>query len=298
MKGEKNTVRRVLREPLLHFFLIGSIFFVVYYQTRDDEDVQDLEGTLVVRMDDFERLRTLWTERWKRPPASSELRGIVDDFVREEVLYREALELGLDENDVIVRRRLAQKITFLTQDLAAQLEPGEEELRDWFAKNLVLYAEEPLLSFTHIYFNEEERGSLAESEAESLLDEFSQSNIIPDRAPERGDRFMLRYDYQDVTPFEIRREFGNAFGDAVIDLTPGTWHGPIRSGYGVHLVRLIRRTDAQGPTFEEVRDRVEGDWLYEQSKRVDQAYIEALRKKYNVVLDDEVRALLAAEESG
>jgi len=246
-------------------------------------------------MDDVERLSALWTERWKRPPAPAELRGIVNDFVREEVLYREALALGLEENDVIVRRRLAQKITFLTQDLAAQMEPSEEELRSWFSENIVLYEEEPLLSFTHIYFNEDDRGSRAESDASGLLDELTAADVVPERAPERGDRFMLRYDYQDVTPFEIRREFGSAFGDAVVELAPGRWHGPIRSGYGVHLVRVHRHTDAEAPNFEEVRDRVEGDWLYEQNKLVDKTYVDALREKYNVTLDDEVQALLSSE---
>ncbi len=289
-------MRRILREPLLHFFVIGALFFVVYYLTRSDEAARDDAGSLVVSLADVERLSALWTERWKRPPSPAEIRGIVDDFVREEVLYREALALGLEENDVIVRRRLAQKITFLTQDLTAQMEPSDDELRSWFAENIVLYEEEPLLSFTHVYFNEDARGADAEPDATRLLEELMAAEDSPERAPERGDRFMLRYDYQDVTPFEIRREFGTAFGDAVAELDPGVWRGPIRSGYGVHLVRVQRRREPEPPSFGEVRDRVEGDWFYEQNKRVDKAYVEALREKYKVALDDEVRALLLAEE--
>lgn len=291
-------MNRVLREPLLHFFLIGCIFFVVYYLTRGDGDGQEGDEAVLVSMGDIERLESLWVERWKRPPTPAELRGLVDDFVREEVLYREALALGLEENDVIVRRRLAQKITFLTQDIAAQMEPSEEDLRSWFAENIAIYEEEPLLSFTHIYFSEDDRGSRAESDATSLLEELSAAEVPPERAPERGDRFMLRNDFRDVTPFEIRREFGTAFGDAVVDLVPGAWRGPIRSSYGVHLVRLHRRTEAEAPNFEEVRDRVEGDWLYEQNKRVDKTYVDALREKYNVTLDDAVKAFLAAAKDG
>lgn len=290
-------VRRVLKEPLLHFFLIGVVLFFVFYAVNDEaaDEQSGLEIRIGVR--DIEQLTALWTERWQRPPTPSEIRGITDDFIREEILYREALALGLEENDIIIRRRLAQKITFLTQDLAAALEPSEEELLEWFKENLALYAEEPRITFTHIYFSEDQRGSRAESDAQSLLEEFSQTEAIPDRAPDRGDRFMLRPDYREVTPFEIRREFGIAFGDVVVELEPGAWQGPIRSGYGVHLVRVIQRTDPEAPLFEEVRDRVEGDWLHEQNKRIDRAYYDGLLEKYDVVMDAEVQALLTPAEN-
>ena len=290
-------MRRLLKEPLLHFLAIGLVLFGVYTLVADRDDSAGSADVIEVGAGAIERLTALWVERWRRPPTPEEIRGIVDDFVREEVLYREALALGLEDNDIIIRRRLAQKIAFLTQDLAAQLEPSEEALREWHTQNLTLYEEEPLITFTHIYFSEDERGSRAEADAASLLEEFSRTEHVPERAPEHGDRFMLRIDYQDVTPFEIRREFGTAFGDAVADLDPGEWQGPVRSGYGVHLVRVIRRTDAKAPPFEDVRDRVESDWLYEQNKLIDQAYYEGLLKKYTVVIDDEVNTLLAAGES-
>lgn len=296
-RESENRLRRIAKEPLLHFLLIALVLFFVFYQVNDEALEDRTAQEIRIGVEDIERLTGLWTERWRRPPTSSQLRGIVDDFIREEVLYREALALGLDEDDIIIRRRMAQKIAFLTQDLAAQMEPSEEELREWYLQNLVLYTEEPLITFTHIYFNEDERGSRAESDAQTLFDELAQAEVVPDRAPERGDKFMLRYDYHDVTPFEIRREFGIAFGDEVAQMDPGGWHGPIRSGYGVHLVRVNGRTEAIAPSFVEVRDRVEGDWLYEQNKVIDRAYYEGLLKKYDVLLDDEVQRILDPSEN-
>ena len=291
-------MRRLAKEPLLHFFVAGFLLFGIYgvVDREREDDASDL--VIVVASNDIARVASLWSERWRRDPTPAELRAMVHDLIREEVLYREALAEGLAENDVIIRRRLAQKITFLTQDLAAQLEPTDAELREWFAQNIEIYEEDTLYSLTHIYFSEDERGGRAQADAQALADEFAQSTSPPERAPDRGDPFMLRPDYREVTLFEIRREFGTDFGDAVALLQPGAWHGPIRSGYGVHLVRVSHRSEGAVPPFEEVRDRVEGDWLYEQNKRVDEAYYNALLEKYELRLDEDVQAVLDSGADG
>ncbi len=279
-------IQNWLREPLLHFLALGLLIFAGYALLSGRAE-EKADQRIEVGTAEVEWLSTNWEARWQRPPTETELRGLVDDWVRREVLYREALKLGMDRDDEIIRRRMVQKIEFLTEDLAAQAQPTEAELRAFFQENLDDYLLPELRSFTHIYYNIDSRGESAYDDAERELAELNASPSPAARAPERGDRFMLQHDYSAQSPDEVRRAFGQRFAEALFELEPGDWQGPIASGYGLHLVRVIDLQEGRAPEFAEVRNLVERDFASELRQRANDAMLAGLLEGYDVAIDEE-----------
>ena len=272
---------RLLREPLVHFLLVGALLFAADAALPDPAEPSDQ----VIRISEAEvaRLRTQWTSQYRRPPSPAELQGLVDARVREEVLFREALAMGLDQDDGIIRRRLAQKLEFLIEDLAAAREPTEAELGAFFEAQRERYRLPPRISFSHVYFSPD-RG--AEGEASLVL-----ASLRPESPPvaaaARGDRFMMGESYREQSPMDVEAIFGGNFVEALLDLAPGVWSGPIASAYGWHLVRIEGRSDPRLPAFAEVVARVRDDWSYEQRQQANEAVIEQLRSRYEVMIEGE-----------
>ena len=208
----------------------------------------------------------------------------MENRIREEVLYREALAMGLDQEDTVIRRRLAQKIEFLTEDLAQAVEPTDQELATYFAENAERYRMAPRLTFSHVYFSVDSRGAEAGKAAEALMARLvdGTENRSLD---ELGDRFMLRSRYVDDTPEEIGRLFGGGFAAEVAELPVGSWQGPVESGYGLHLVLVEERTDSRLPELAEVRGRVRDDLVSARRKEADEALYKGLRKGYEIVVE-------------
>ena len=272
------------REPLVHFLLIGAALFVLSTFVGGDGTASG-ETTITVTAQDIDWLRNTWARQWRRPPTAEELDGLIDNHIREEILYREALEMGLDRDDTIVRRRLVQKIEFLTEDLVDQIEPAEEELRRYFEENLETYRNPELRSFTHIYFSVDSRGDAAPAEAAAVLEQLSTSAEPPERAPELGDRFMMQYDFPRRSEAEVARHMGREFAQALFEVEPGEWQGPIRSGYGLHLVRVSEVFGSSLPGFEEVVDRMRDDLQRERRETANEAFLAGLRQRYEIVVE-------------
>jgi hypothetical protein len=241
-------------------------------------------GRIIVTAADVDRLRELWARQWQRPPTAGELRDLIDGHVREEVLYREALAMGLDRDDTIIKRRLAQKLEFLTADLAAAREPTAAELAAFFAANRERYRLPARVSFSQIYFSPDRRGPTAEQDANLVLAGLQAGTAAP-ATQEQGDRLLLAQPQREQTAQEIEAGFGRGFADAVLRLAPGGWHGPIASGYGWHLVRVDERSEARLPVLAEVEGRVRSDWAYEQGRQANEAVLEHLLARYEVVVD-------------
>jgi hypothetical protein len=273
------------KEPLVAFVAIGTVLALVWI-VLSGVLATDEGRAIAIDEGEIELLASTFERQWQRPPTEQELRGLVDARVREEVLYRQALAMGLDRNDVVVRRRMVQKVELLTQDLATMGDPPEEELRAWFTQRAEDYRVPPLVSFRHVYFNEDRRGVAAEADAEALLASIRTGDVSDREALESGDRFMLAAEYRLRRPEEIAREFGTRFADAVATLEPG-WHGPIRSGYGLHLVLVTEREEGRIPEYERVRERVLTDYQRERRERANALLYEGLRNEYEVTIDEE-----------
>ena len=277
-------LRRWLREPLLHFLVLGALLFAVYsYINRGRVGVESSKQ-IVVSLDELRQMEIYFESQWHRPPTPQEFQAMVEDKIREDVLYREALAMGLDKDDTIVKRRMAQKMQFLAEDVAAAHEPSSAELKAWFDKNKDKFALPSRISFRHIYFLPDKRGKNAQEDAARALTRLAGQPVDSKAAESMGDRFMFQDYYGDRAPDAIAKEFGPPFAVAVEKLKPGSWQGPVESGYGWHLVFVTTVIPGRIPAFEEIEPDVKTAWLAEQKRRAwEKAYAE-MRGKYLVLL--------------
>jgi peptidyl-prolyl cis-trans isomerase C len=277
-------LRAGLGEPLVQFVLIGTALFLGYqilYQGRDP-------GTASTRIeltdDDLRQMSVAWLAQGRSAPTPEEMRSLVDMRVREEILYREALALGLDKGDTIVKRRLAQKMEFLFEDVSALHEPTKDELRAWFETNADRFARPPRASFRHLYFSPDRRGARAREDAARVLDTLRGKPASAPQGAALADRFMFQDYYGDRSFEEMAKLFGPRFAQALLQQPPGAWRGPIESGYGWHLVWVDSLTPSRVPAFEEVEAEAKTEWMANQRDETRRRAYEAMRSRYEVVL--------------
>jgi hypothetical protein len=273
---------KLLREPLVHFLLLGAVLFGVFALVGDRGSAQT--GRIVVTPGHLEHLTVSFTRTWQRPPTAQELAGLLDDYIREEVLYREAVAMGLDRDDTIVRRRLRQKLEFLTEETAETAPPTEADLQVFLQQHLDAFRVEPRLAFQHVYLSRNRRGDATDTEARQLLAQLATGDAATDTAA-LGDPFLLPPEFALSSRSEIARLFGNGFATQLQHLEPGRWAGPIESGYGLHLVYIRERVDGRVLALAEVREAVQREWFAARRKAVNEQFYQRLRARYTVVVE-------------
>ena len=281
---------KLLGEPLLHFVVAGAVLFGGYELVNRGEMDSPATDPVHIGEGDIRWLKDTFANQWQRPPTEDELRGLVASFLKEELFAREAQALGLDQNDTIVRRRLAQKLEFLIGDTSRIVEPAETELRRFYDANTERFRAEARLSFTQLFFNPEKRQH-AEADARAAL--VSISGTSADDAVAMGDPILLENEFHEVDEQTVSKMFGADFAGAIFSLKPGSWAGPVKSGYGVHLVRVTDLRPATLLSFEEVRPKVLEEWWHQQQTQAKAVYLSKLREKYGVVLDGGISRSLA-----
>ena len=265
-----------LRDPLVVFLLLaGGVFALDHWVAGGEEDRRVVEVT----RDQVEQLRARWTAQWGRTPTAPELQTLVDEAVDEEILYREAQRLGLDVEDAIVRRRLAQKLTFVLED-ADDAAPSDEVVEEYYARHAGRYRRPARTTFDHVFLSADRRADPA-GDAAVLLRQMAADDRNWTRV---GDPFMLARTYAARADPQIARLFGAGFADAVSALPAGGWNGPVESTYGMHLVRVRDRTAARTPPLDELRERVAADLREERRRERGRAAYRALRDDYDVRL--------------
>ena len=276
-------MRRLIREPLLHFLLLGAVLFAIdalwsgrTARAGDDE--------IVVSAGRIENLAALFAKTWQRPPTAAELRGLVDDFVLEEALYREGVALGVDQNDTIVRRRVRQKMEFVVDDVIEQAEPTEAELQEWLAQHHASYARPGRYHFRQLYLNPERHGDDLAADAQRILAEL---RALEEDADPRGlgDPSLLEHAFADVSVQVVVATFGDAFAGGLATLPTGEWSGPLESAFGLHLIRVDARTERELPSLDEVRTAVERDWSYARSEEASKRFYEGVLARYHPVIE-------------
>jgi peptidyl-prolyl cis-trans isomerase C len=277
-------LKRWSREPLLHFLLLGVVLFGVYSYTQRGRGGVESSKQISLSLDDLRTMEIFFESQWHRQPTPAEFQAMVEDKVREEVLYREGLAMGLDKDDEIVKRRMAQKMQFLAEDVAAAHEPTTAELKAWFDKNSSRFALPSRYSFRHLYFSPDKRGKAAQEDAAKALAKIVGQPEDSKLAAASGDSFMFQDYYGDRTPEAIAKEFGPQFAVALEKLKPGFWQGPVESGYGWHLVYVDTVIPGRIPSFEEMESDVKTAWLAEQKATAWQKAYKEMRVKYTVML--------------
>jgi peptidyl-prolyl cis-trans isomerase C len=274
---------RWLREPLLHFLLIGALIFGAYDRLSAQRGGSDQPNRIVLTQDDLRQLAVQWLAQGRTPPSREEMRSLIEQKVSQEILSREAMALGLDKNDEMIKRRLAQKMDFLAEDIAALQDPSEAELRSWFAKNSDRFALRPRVSFRHLYFSSDRGPGARNAAVAALAGIAGKPADTPDGAL-LADPFMFQDYYTERAPDQVAKEFGPDFAKAVFALEPGEWRGPVQSGYGWHLVFVNALEPGRVPAFEEVEPDVKSAWLDEKQREIKRSAFEAMRARYTVVV--------------
>ncbi len=277
-------LRHLLREPLLQFLLVGLALFGTWHVVRPADAARDEGRRIVITEDDLKQIRLAWAAQGQPPPTAPQLQALVEAKVREEVLYREALALGLDKDDTIVKRQLARKMEFVAEDVSKLEEPQPAELRAWYEKNQTRFALPPRVTFRHVYFSPDKRGANARSDAEAALAPLAGRDIDAAAATAAGDPFMFQSYYGDRSLEVIAKEFAPRFARALAGVPARTWAGPIESGYGWHLVFVDAMTPQRIPDFEEIEAQIKAAWTEERREQTRARMYDAMRARYEVVM--------------
>ena len=277
-----NALKTLLREPLVHFLVLGAGVFGLFALIGDQREFEPDE--IVVGAGQIERLSQAWRKTRMRPPTQRELEGLIKDHIQEEIYYREAMALGLDQDNAVIRRHLRQKMEFLSEDIAARVDHEDSDLQAFLGANPDKFREDARISFRHIYFSRDARGDMTESDARQVLATLDGSET-DEEAASRGDSLPLPIALELYPQRDIASQFGREFAVSLTQLETGRWLGPVVSGFGLHLVFVEERVEAQIPSLEVVRDAVIREWREVQRQDVNKAFFAELRSRYSVVIE-------------
>ncbi len=276
-------LRKLAAEPLVHFIIIGFVLFAVGRIYQRNADVH----RIVITPAHVAQLANDYALQFGERPDPHTLQGLIDQDVRDEILFRQGLALKLDVGDEIVHRRVVQKEQFLLQDLNPPAEPSEPQLAAFYTSHAERYATLPRTTFSHIYFSSDKGDAPAKARADAVLKTLSPTVT---RAPDKGDPFPDLYDFSAYEPEQIYRLFGHtAFATAVLTAPPGHWGGPYRSAYGWHLLYVDARQAASHPALSDVRDAVRADYIQAHQDAANQAAFDRLAKTFTVIRKDRAR---------
>ena len=271
-------IGKLLNEPLTHFFMIGLLLFVLYGLVNDDSGRSAEE--IVVDQGRISGLAANFAKTWQRPPTADELQNMIDTWVREEILYREGIAIGFDLDDPVIRRRVAQKMTFIADGMVPN-SPGDEELEEWLAVNLSDYQIPAVYTLQQVYIDPQRHIDDLDffiNSIQASLEDGADANLL-------GDSTLLPAEIRSSSSVELARIFGAEFVSALTETSVGGWQGPLRSGYGLHLVRIDEHIEAREPILDEVRAAIVRDVLSDKSQKISEAFYAALRERYTVRIE-------------
>jgi hypothetical protein len=288
-------MRELFKKPAVHIVILGLIVAAAILLAKGPPTADDSKRVVITGADLLQQ-RAAFMRTWQREPTAEELRGALEQHIRQEVLYREALARGYDRDDLVVRRAMQQKMEFLAASQALQEPPSEEEIEAFFALRKERYRLPAVLSFSQVYLSSDQRGVGVEQAAIDLLARLRSEDPDPADVVSWGDPIMLDTFYADQTERDVSAAFGEVFAEALVRLPVGEWQGPVSSGYGLHLVKVIEREESRVPEWREVAGRVINDMEFEaRAASRDQLYQE-IAQNYEVFLDGQVRDFLESAE--
>lgn len=270
-------LRRWLREPLLHFLILGALLFLLFHFVKGGSAAKQNE--IVVSAGNVQTMSEGFQRVWKRPPNQKELDALIQDYIKEEVYYREAISMGLDRDDTIIRKRLRQKMEFLADGMGYIKEPTEKDLQAYLEKHPKKFRVESRYTFSHVYLNPQTTHNASE-----LLVKLNSAGASAD--PRKyGDAFAQGYYFSNQAESNIARTFGDQFAKQLAHLEIGKWVGPINSEKGQHLVLISNRTEGRTPPLSEIRKQVQSEWMTDEAKQTSEKFYEGLRSRYKVKIE-------------
>jgi hypothetical protein len=281
-----HALRLLLREPLLHFLVLGAILFGLFGMIRKKD--AEAPAKIIIPAARVATLADGFARTWRRPPTEQELHGLVEEYIRDEIFYREGRAAGLDRDDFVIRRRVRQKMEFLGEDMAAA-EPSDEQLGAYLASNPDRFRTEDRLTFRHVFLSATRRGSALDDDARQIADTVTRTSATADTAT-IGDPFLLGDEFGEMAQSDVARTFGEGFAKQLSDAAPGRWQGPIQSSFGVHFVFVDKRATGTVPPLDTVREAVRQEWLNARRIEAQQTLYRTLRERYEVVLETPAKA--------
>lgn len=273
-------LKQIWKQPLVHFLAIGALLFGTYYAIRPPAK-QDI---ILVDDGQIDRMIMVFKKEWNRVPTESELKGLLERYIEQEIYYRKALEMNLDKNDEFIRRRLEQKLRFLTHDMANQDTPRTADLLAFYGRNKEKYLEPAKYSFNHLYFNPDQRAD-AKSDASLALLSLIKGDPRTDKKVGRGDQFPFDNHIVALSKKEIGNMMGDSFCESLDSLPLEKWSGPILSGYGSHLIFITAFIKPFESDFAEIRDKVMLDYQYELQNEYNSRLFKEFRNDFNIVVN-------------
>ena len=274
----QTTVKRLFSEPLIQFLILGLLLFLLTSYIRQHSDKQSRE--IIVDNERIGMMVMNYKTQTGELPNKEQLDAMIDNYIREEISYREAKKIGLDKDDEIIRRRLSQKFNFLQTDLTEAAQPSDKDLKQFYEQHPELFQTDATVSFSHIYFSaDNSTDKIAKQKALTVLQQLKNSK--QQRAPEKGDRFPLQYDYTDQAVVDIQQNFGDkSILDTLFKAPVNTWVGPSQSGYGWHLLFISKRNNAAEIPFASIKDEVKTKYLEATKAAQNKKLFDQLREKY------------------
>lgn len=271
----------LLREPLLHFLVLGAALFGLFHML--DNKKADTPTRILISSARIANLADGFARTWQRPPSREELQGLVDDYVRDEVFYREGRAAGLDRDDVIIRRRVRQKMEFFAEDMSAA-EPSEAQLADYLASNADRFKTEDRFTFRQVFLSATRRPRTIDRDSRNVADILSHADPAAD-ATALGDPFLLGEEFRALSQNEVAATFGDGFAKDLSAMAPRRWQGPMSSSFGQHFVFISERTSGNLPPLDTVRAAVRREWWNERRIEAEQKLYASLRQRYDIVVE-------------
>jgi peptidyl-prolyl cis-trans isomerase C len=283
---------RRLRAAATHMTFLGLLVAALFFLSLGPPVAESDRTRVVITDADVAHVRAKWIRTWNRPPSGEELRDALQRYVREEILYREALAKGLDRGDPTVKLALVRKLSMMASGLADQREITDEEVEAYFALRKERYRIPQRTSLRQVFVNRDQRGEAAKGHALEVLAALREQDPQPHELPAFGDPLMLDQQFTEVTDADLARTFGGPFVDAVTALAPGEWQGPVESGYGLHLVQVVDRKASRLPEWQQVRERILEDMRYEARRAAEDQFFQEVASGYRVSYDEGAGAVL------
>jgi parvulin-like peptidyl-prolyl cis-trans isomerase-like protein len=269
------------REPLFQFLVLGTALFALFHLVGSKK--AEAPERLIVSSAQIANLADGFARTWQRPPGKEELQGLVDDYIRDEVFYREGRAAGLDRDDVIIRRRVRQKMEFFAED-AFTPDPTEEQLATYFQSNPERFKTEDHVTFRQVFLSATRRAGTIDSDAKQIADVLARANAAVDTTA-LGDPFLLGEEFKAVSQREMAGVFGDGFGKRLSVMEPGRWQGPITSSFGRHFVYVSERISGSLPPLDAVREAVRREWSNARRLEAEQKLYASLRQRYEIVVE-------------
>lgn len=269
-------MKKLIKEPLFHFLVLGAFIFVLFGIINSDADSSE---AIIIDDDDVNSLISKWESQWKRPPTEKELEDLLRNAVRQEIYYQEALKMNLDHNDEIIKRRLSQKLEFLSSDFASLKTIEDDELQVYFDENIETYRQPSSYSFYQIIFTSDNHQS-PEEKANEILKNFPSASIEDMKA--KGDSFAFNYEFNEINSNQLRIKFGTGFPEQMESLEIQKWVGPIRSGFGYHLIFISEKITSYIPKLDEVKEKVLTDFEYDYQETMIEDIYKGLKQNYTI----------------